>query len=73
MYERMIKMKKYLFIILGLMLFSCSEHENLELSLDRVSIVVIDSCEYLACRSAHDFYIFTHKGNCKFCKERNKN
>lgn len=49
-----------------------SEHEKLESSLNHMRIVVIDSCEYLACRSEYSYYVFCHKGNCKFCKERNK-
>ena len=31
-------------------------------------VIVIDSCEYVT-----RFYKLAHKGNCRFCKERNKN
>ena len=31
-------------------------------------IIVIDSCEYVT-----GYYKLAHKGNCRFCKERNKN
>ena len=31
-------------------------------------VIVIDSCEYVT-----SFYKLAHKGNCRFCKERNKN
>ena len=31
-------------------------------------IIVIDSCEYVK-----GFYRLAHKGNCRFCKERNEN
>ena len=31
-------------------------------------IIVIDSCEYVK-----GYYILAHKGNCRFCKERNEN
>ena len=31
-------------------------------------IIVIDSCEYVKA-----FNRLAHKGNCRFCKERNKN
>lgn len=34
-------------------------------------IVIIDSCEYLATQSYNSQTALTHKGNCKFCKERN--
>lgn len=35
------------------------------------NVVVIDSCEYIV-RSQGGYvgYLFSHKGNCKFCKER---
>ena len=32
------------------------------------NVIVIDSCEYVT-----RFYKLAHKGNCRFCKERNKN
>ena len=31
-------------------------------------IIVIDSCEYVK-----GYYRLAHKGNCRFCKERNEN
>ena len=31
-------------------------------------VIVIDSCEYVK-----DCYRLAHKGNCRFCKERNEN
>lgn len=34
-------------------------------------VVVIDSCEYLVRQSGYSGYM-AHKGNCKFCKIRNK-
>lgn len=40
------------------------------------TVVVIDSCEYIigTDNSAYNGGFFlTHKGNCKFCAERNKN
>ena len=36
---------------------------------ERVTTIVIDSCEYLA---GTEHFEFTHKGNCKFCAERRK-
>lgn len=35
------------------------------------TIKTIDSCEYIVSRTSHGFATFCHKGNCKFCKERN--
>ena len=42
---------------------------------DNYTIKVIDSCEYIECDYGifdQRVYSLTHKGNCKFCKERNK-
>jgi hypothetical protein len=36
-----------------------------------VYIYIIDSCEYLGYVNVSNMDILTHKGNCKFCKERN--
>lgn len=40
------------------------------------SIIFIDSCEYIEVSSMlgaqQGYYSLTHKGNCKFCTERNK-
>lgn len=37
---------------------------------EKASTIVIDSCEYLVCKSPkEDFgWVMTHKGNCKFCR-----
>jgi len=36
-------------------------------------VIVVDSCEYLnQFKGFYSGYIFTHKGNCKFCIERSK-
>jgi hypothetical protein len=34
-------------------------------------VIVIDSCEYLVRKEGYKGFM-AHKGNCKFCKERNK-
>ena len=39
---------------------------------DSWKVIVIDSCEYIERFEGHAG-LFAHKGNCKFCKERNKN
>lgn len=40
-------------------------------------VLVIDSCEYILVQSntyfEHHVNCITHKGNCKFCKERRDN
>lgn len=35
-------------------------------------VVVIDSCEYLITQYYNANAALTHKGNCKYCKERSK-
>ena len=38
---------------------------------DDINIVVIDSCEYLKCYTyGINSFVYSHKGNCRFCKER---
>lgn len=43
---------------------------------DGYSIVEIDSCEYIEVSygtgANYGYYSLTHKGNCKYCVERNK-
>lgn len=38
---------------------------------DRIKIIELDSCEYMFYEGGHRMAI-AHKGNCKFCAERNK-
>lgn len=40
---------------------------------NRYNLVIIDSCEYLEGPAAlpTNWNVLTHKGNCKFCKQRN--
>jgi hypothetical protein len=33
-------------------------------------VIEIDSCEYIGTASANSRDLFSHKGNCRFCKER---
>jgi hypothetical protein len=66
-------MKKIIaFALLAMMMVGCEEkNENREYATCErgytYEVLVIDSCEYF--RSA---YILAHKGNCRFCSERNK-
>ena len=66
-------MKKIIaFALLAMMMVGCEEkNENREYATCErgytYEVLVIDSCEYL--RSA---YQLAHKGNCRFCTERNK-
>lgn len=39
-----------------------------------IRLYIIDSCEYIGLINVyHSSDLLTHKGNCKFCTERNKN
>lgn len=37
----------------------------------KICLYVIDSCEYIGFINAHNTDVLTHKGNCRFCKQRN--
>ena len=65
-------MKKLLLLALAMIMVGCEEkNEDREYATCErgytYEVLVIDSCEYF--RSA---YILAHKGNCRFCAERNK-
>jgi hypothetical protein len=41
-------------------------------TIDQLKVIVIDNCEYIVTNSLRvKDPVMTHKGNCKFCKERN--
>lgn len=79
-------MKKLLFALLITTIFySCNRREEkqsiqnyevIEFQSDKYfgcSVVEIDSCEYLIKFQGYEQgWMFTHKGNCKYCTERNK-
>jgi len=53
------------------------EPTSFEVDGKEYKIIVIDSCEYIEHEegfrySDHRNYSMTHRGRCKFCKERNK-
>ena len=65
-------MKKLLLLaLLTTMMVGCKDEKGRNYATDEkdytYEVLVIDSCEYF--RST---YILAHKGNCKFCMERNK-
>ena len=58
-------------------IYSCekSPKDDRESGDRNYSIKMIDSCEYIEFDNGvadQRVYSLTHKGNCKFCKERNK-
>ncbi len=67
-------------IILGLFalaIYGCVKKEGKTREVykkDDYTVKVIDSCEYIECDDGfgdYRTYSLTHKGNCRFCKERN--
>ena len=61
-------MKKIILLALtALMMAGCSDEKVKYKVTEDYYIVEIDSCEYVRYNPA---YGFQHKGNCRFCKER---
>lgn len=66
-------MKYYL--LLTIILLSCESTVKTTRLNDRLngfgfSVMIIDSCEYIC--TENDIRTLTHKGNCKYCKQRAK-
>ena len=66
----MITIKKTILLALtALIMVGCGK--EVVYTSDDIDIVVIDSCEYLKCITyGFNCFVYTHKGNCRFCKER---
>lgn len=74
-------MKIFKFMLFAFILFGCSnpsdkKEVNVEvkrLEDTRYNILILDGCEYIVFNWAQrDNHVITHKGNCKFCIERNQ-
>ena len=67
-------MERRLFLILlvltALMEVGCDNKERPIKNTDGVDVVTIDSCEYIKSYTYWRHYIYSHKGNCHYCKER---
>lgn len=66
-------MKLLLIILLFIGCNNISEYPSIpndNSSINSPKIVTIDSCEYIQFKSYGNIYEATHKGNCKYCKER---
>ena len=66
-------MTKITYIILlaltALMMVGCGK--DVAYSVEEVQISIIDSCEYIKCSTyGIGSFVYCHKGNCRFCKER---
>lgn len=68
-------MRKVLFVICCLVLFvSCDSKTAVESQVyigSGISVAIIDSCEYLYRDGGYNA-LLAHKGNCRFCVERNE-
>jgi len=64
-------MKKIILLALAaLMMAGCKEPVTIDVK-EGLKIVNIDSCEYIKCYTyGINSYVYSHKGNCRFCKER---
>lgn len=65
------------FLIIVIIAFSIKTCQNSKCQIidengDYWKVIVIDSCEYIERFEGHAG-LLSHKGNCRFCKERNKN
>lgn len=61
-------MKTILLVLLTFLLQSCEkENKSTNKINDEYYVIEIDSCEYI-----RGWYQLAHKGNCKYCKQRNK-
>ena len=64
-------MKKIILLAFtALMMVGCNQPETIDTK-EGLKIVNIDSCEYIKCYTyGFNSYVYSHKGNCRFCKER---
>jgi hypothetical protein len=62
-------------LLVAFIFYGCESKEDVkqraEQSTNDISIIEYDSCEYLIFKTYGGSIVYTHKGNCKFCAERN--
>lgn len=63
------KMKKLILIALAALMMGCDFTPTDHTTTDGKRVVLIDSCEYVKWSNGFGAH-YTHKGNCRFCKER---
>ena len=67
-------MKKIIILTLAvLMMVGCINQEGEAPYVEKSALPIIeyDSCEYIKCYTyGFNYYVYSHKGNCRFCKER---
>lgn len=69
-------MKRILFVLVACFMFSC-ETENAKITSTEIkvdgrifTILEMDGCEYIGLSIGNQNGLLTHRGKCKFCKER---
>ena len=63
-------MKKIILLALtALMMVGCNYTRTDHTTSDGKEVCIIDSCEYITYSNGYG-QLYTHKGNCHFCKER---
>lgn len=70
------KTKLTIILSLAMVLMGCgkiniSNEDIIKDIQDNHLVIVIDSCEYIGFNFLHNNSLLTHKGNCKYCKQRN--
>ena len=63
-------MKKFILLTFTVLMIVGCVNESPIKNVDEANIVTIDSCEYISNYTYHGNYVYSHKGNCHFCKER---
>lgn len=64
--------RKGTLLLAALIMVGCNEPVTIDTK-EGLKIVNIDSCEYIKCPTyGITTYVYSHKGNCRFCKERRK-
>lgn len=65
-------MKKLLLLaLLATIMMGCDYVESSYTTSEGIRVSIIDSCEYIHYSHGSGSH-YTHKGNCRFCTERNK-
>ena len=60
-------------LLVAVIFCGCGNGENSVKGEIEYRTVVVDSCEYIVKYNGYQRgYMFSHKGNCKFCAERSK-
>ena len=64
-------MKKILLLALTTLMIVGCRQPAISDTKEGLEIVNIDSCEYIKCYTyGFNSYVYSHKGNCRFCEER---